>query len=1042
MGLPVYHPGVKSTERPSDGLRTVLFAIVIGLVYLLMAWVCLYFSRPSDGIAWVWLPSGLALAALCLSSRRVWPVLMITVFMANVSANLLAKHPLPVSLAFGGANCIEAALAASLLLSFSRPASNQVSGYRDGIRDQPAEALERGAGMIFPFTFRRFNNLLIFFGVVIISDAFSALLVAEAASIWLGAEFWRVWLSWFISAGLGTELITPLVIVWRSAGERSSGQVRPGHIVEGAVLFVCLAITAWALYLNNQPMLIDSVLRTYLIFPFLIWAALRFDQPFVTFLLLLTCLAALLGIASGLGKLFVDPLLPQDDRLLSAQLYLLSLSGSTLILSAALAEVKTAGAAVAKNEAEYRSLFQNASIGIFHMLPTGGFLRVNPRLANMLGFVSPQEMILSGDGITSKFSEEALNYQDRGALVSREDGWTYTVNTYPRKDGSLMMGKLALRQAPGLDGAPAYLEGFVEDITERRRAEDALRANEQVMRMFVEFAPAAIAMFDNDMCYMVASKRYRKDYGLGDQVLTGRSHYEVFPEISEHWKEIHRRCLAGAVEKSEDDPFPRADGSLDFVRWEIWPWFKNEAEIGGIILLSEVTTERKRAEQALKKSELLLNETQAIAKVGGWEYDLTTQKMTWTQEVYRIYSVSADYDVNDINRSISFYALQDRLVLEQAFQNAINLGQPYDLELRFVNGKGKHKWVRTRGAPLQETGRVVKVTGTIMDISELKRAQAAMARSEEQLRLAMEASNDGMWDWRCQQNVTDYSPSYYRMLGYAPEEFPTTLDGWLNLVHPDDHAHVANSYAACLENRIQSFEIEFRLRARVGGWRWILSRGKTVSWNANSKPLRVVGTTVDIHERKEVEEALRRANRKLEKQAAANAAMQALLIEQATHDALTGLYNRRFMDDALQRELLRADRGGSAVSVLMLDIDRFKNFNDSYGHEAGNQVLVALSSLLRVNIRESDIACRYGGEEFVIILPGAGAVDARHRAELIREDFSGIRIGPESLSATISIGLAVYPQHGVNVDQLLHAADTALYAAKNAGRNCVWVFDG
>jgi len=1041
MSQPVYNRRVASTKSPPGGLRTLLFAVVIGLIYLLVAQVCMYFSRRSDGIAWVWFPSGLALAALCLSSRRQWPLVLVTVFIANISANLMAKNSLPASLAFGCANSIEAALAASLLVRFSRPAPEPISWRFNESQDHLIELAKRGSDAPFQFSFHRFDNVLIFFVVVIVSDALSALVAAAAAAIWLGGEFWNVWLNWFISAGLGTELVVPLVIAWRSVGWRPRGAVSRGHILEGGLLFVCLAVTAWALYLSDQPVLIDSILRTYLIFPFLIWALLRFDQPFVTFLVLLTCLAAFLGTANGLGQ-FADPRLSVDDSLLSAQLYLLSLTSSTLILSAALAELKMAIAAVARNEAEYRNLFQNASIGIFHMLPDGGFLRVNSTLARMLGFASPQEMLLSGDGIAGKFSENALNDQGIMAKPPRDDGWTYAVNTYLRKDGSLMTGRLALRQAPGSNGAPAYLEGFVEDITERKRVEDALRANEQVMMMFVEFAPAAIAMFDNDMRYMVASKRYRKDYGLGDRDLIGRSHYEIFPEISEHWKEIHRRCLAGAVEKSEDEPFPRADGSLDFVRWEIWPWFRNETEIGGIILLSEVTTERKRAEQALKKSESLLNETQAIAKVGGWEYDLTTQKMTWTQEVYRIYGVSADYDTGDITRNISFYALQDRLIIEQAFQNAINLGQPYDLELRFVNGKGKHRWVRTRGAPVQENGQVVKVTGTIMDISELRRAQAALARSEEQLRLAMEASNDGMWDWRCQRNVTYYSPSYYRMLGYSPDEFPTALADWLELVHPDDQLLVGNNNEALLENRIQSFEIEFRLRAKVGGWRWILSRGKTVSWDTSGKPLRVVGTTVDIHERKQTEEALRRANRKLEKQAAANATMQSLLIEQATHDALTGLYNRRFMDDTLQRELLRADRDGRAVSVLMLDIDRFKNFNDSYGHEAGDQVLVALSSLLRVNIRESDIACRYGGEEFVIILPGANAVHARHRAELIRENFSSIRIGPEELSATISIGLAVYPQHGVNVDQLLHAADTALYSAKNAGRNCVWVFDG
>jgi PAS domain S-box-containing protein len=135
---------------------------------------------------------------------------------------------------------------------------------------------------------------------------------------------------------------------------------------------------------------------------------------------------------------------------------------------------------------------------------------------------------------------------------------------------------------------------------ERKRAEEKLRRNEEVLHLFVEHSPAAIAMFDREMKYIVASRRYLADYDLGEQNLVGRSHYEVFPEIPERWKEIHRRCLAGATEKAEADPFPRADGRLDWVRWEIRPWYETGGDISGVILFSEVITERKRAEEELR----------------------------------------------------------------------------------------------------------------------------------------------------------------------------------------------------------------------------------------------------------------------------------------------------------------------------------------------------------------------------------------------------------------------------------------------------------
>jgi PAS domain S-box-containing protein len=151
-----------------------------------------------------------------------------------------------------------------------------------------------------------------------------------------------------------------------------------------------------------------------------------------------------------------------------------------------------------------------------------------------------------------------------------------------------------------LNGKDCLL-GVGIDITERKQVEDALQRSEQVLQLFVEYAPAAIAMFDRDMRYIATSRRYHLDYDLGDQVLVGRSHYDVFPEMPERWKEIHRRCLAGAIERSGGDPFLRTGGKLDWVRWEIHPWYENTGEIGGIILFSEVITERRQAEEEIHR---------------------------------------------------------------------------------------------------------------------------------------------------------------------------------------------------------------------------------------------------------------------------------------------------------------------------------------------------------------------------------------------------------------------------------------------------------
>ena len=156
-------------------------------------------------------------------------------------------------------------------------------------------------------------------------------------------------------------------------------------------------------------------------------------------------------------------------------------------------------------------------------------------------------------------------------------------------------------------------------ITERKLAEEKLLAGERTLRLFVEYAPAAIAMLDREMKYIAASLRYIDDYKLKERNIVGRSHYEVFPEIPDRWKEIHKRCLAGATEKAEEDPFPREDGTLDWVRWEIHPWYEQSGRIGGIILFSEVITARKQAEEQIRKLNrvyaVLSNINQTIVRI-------------------------------------------------------------------------------------------------------------------------------------------------------------------------------------------------------------------------------------------------------------------------------------------------------------------------------------------------------------------------------------------------------------------------------------------
>lgn len=167
--------------------------------------------------------------------------------------------------------------------------------------------------------------------------------------------------------------------------------------------------------------------------------------------------------------------------------------------------------------------------------------------------------------------------------------------------------------------------------------------------------------------------------------------------------------------------------------------------------------------------------------------------------------------------------------------------------------------------------------------------------------------------------------------------------------------------------------------------------------------------------------------------------LQAELREEAIRDPLTGLFNRRHLDEMLAMELSRSKRAGTPLTILMLDIDNFKNINDTYGHQIGDAVLQAVARTLSTNVRAGDIACRYGGEEFTLVFPGMKAIDGHARAEVLRTliELQTINDKGRTISVTISIGGSVYPQDGTSNEELISLADHALYQAKQNGRNRV-----
>jgi len=276
------------------------------------------------------------------------------------------------------------------------------------------------------------------------------------------------------------------------------------------------------------------------------------------------------------------------------------------------------------------------------------------------------------------------------------------------------------------EGKPIRVLGTNWDITKEKEAELAIEKSNERLQIFIEQAPSAIAMFDTQMRYLSASQRWISDYGLEGRKILGVSHYTVFPEIGDDWKEIHRACLAGAISAVDEAEFKREDGSTQWLSWDVRPWYTLEGEIGGIIMnTANITAQKENIRQRLQV-ENILDKTNQIARTGTWEMDLIHNTVIWSKMVKQIHEVPDDF-IPELASGISFYKEGlSRDAITKAVTKCVETGQPFDLELELVTAKGNGIWVRAIGDSDTGASNPSKIFGIFQDITERKKDELAL----------------------------------------------------------------------------------------------------------------------------------------------------------------------------------------------------------------------------------------------------------------------------------------------------------------------------
>ena len=292
----------------------------------------------------------------------------------------------------------------------------------------------------------------------------------------------------------------------------------------------------------------------------------------------------------------------------------------------------------------------------------------------------------------------------------------------------------------------------------------------------------------------------------------------------------------------------------------------------------------------------------------------------------------------------------------------------------------------------------------------------AARRSGERLSLALEGSEQALFDWDIVKGSIHYSARASTLRGGPNEETEATPEDMRGFVHPDDLAPLLARLHDAVRGVTPIYQAEYRVRHRDGHWVWVRSRGRVVERDADGRALRLVGTDADVSKDKAAEERLR---------------------QRAEFDLLTGLPNRALFNDRLGSAIERSRRSGQLLALLFLDIDRFKAVNDSHGHEAGDELLKIVAERMVATVRGVDTVARLAGDEFTVILEGLnGPADAEAVAgKLIEAMRLPVRLGPSFARVSISIGLAFLGGDEDDPARLLRRADEALYDAKRRGRD-------
>jgi diguanylate cyclase (GGDEF)-like protein/PAS domain S-box-containing protein len=674
-----------------------------------------------------------------------------------------------------------------------------------------------------------------------------------------------------------------------------------------------------------------------------------------------------------------------------------------------------------------RPVVEHASDVISLVGADGKVAYVSPAIVRVLGY-QPEERV-GASAVELVHPDDLAKVGDLFRELLHTPQFSISTEMRMRhKDGSWRHVEATISNRLDDPSVKAFVVNW-RDITKSKEAEEALRESERRYATLLANEPTFVYRRLNEPAWPL---EFASDYALE---LTGYSPKDLLVGgtvrygeliVAEDRVRVREEVQTGLGERRRFKlrySIRRKDGEIRHVEEHGQGVYGEDGEVEALEGLIYDMTEQVRAEERLREAEeryrTLVERMPAVVyiqEIGGPDSAMYMSPQIETLTGY------TPEECKNADLRWAMVHPDDREWLQAEDQREGEPGEFFTTEYRVLHRDGRMKWVRNESVMIEEEASGARYwQGFMLDITERKRTEEALRKSEASLAEAQRISRLGSWEWDLKTGEVWWSDEVYRIYGFEPHQLSPTLETNVEAFHPEDRHLLEASIDGAISQH-GSFDFEHRIVRPDGEIRWVYRRGEVVR-GEREEILRVFGTVHDITERKVLEERLQ---------------------HQAFHDPLTDLPNRRLFMDRLKKALGHTSgRREHKLAILFLDLDNFKVVNDSLGHEVGDQVLIAVSQRLKECLRVGDDVARLGGDEFTVLLDGiSGVGEAEGVAErIIQELRAPFTIDGHAIFVTGSVGIAESDAVGGEPGDLLRAADIALYRAKDKTKPSYEVFE-